>query len=125
MEDDALTRRVLACCYAVHRELGPGYPLSTYKQALAIELKRAILAFERDETIPVLYLGYEIDHLQVDFVIDKIIMEVRAKPSLDKEDTVQAFAALKASSLTRCLLVAFGGEELQFKRLNKGVRLTL
>ncbi len=123
MEDDALTRRVLACCYTVHRELGTGYPETTYRHAITRELERAGLKFTREEWLPVLYQGEEIDRVHVDFVVDRLLLEVRSKHSLDRDDTAQAFACLRASGLGRGLLVNFGADELQVKRLNTAPRL--
>ncbi|HZO91284.1 MAG TPA: GxxExxY protein [Chthonomonadaceae bacterium] len=118
MNDDALTRRVLACCYTVHRELGPGYLKSTYQGAITRELERAGLPFKRQESFPVLYQGEEIDRVQVDFVVDnKMILEVAAKSGLDKQDAAWGHACLKASGLPRGLLINFGEAELQIKRL--------
>jgi len=117
VDDDALTRRVLACCYAVHRELGTGYPETTYQHALTRELERASLPFKREEPISVVYHGEEIDLLHADFVVEQMLLEVVAKSSLEKQDVAHAFALLRASGLARGLLVNFGVEELQTKRL--------
>lgn len=123
IEDDALTRRILACCYTVHRELGPGYTETTYQRAVTRELERANLRFSREEWLPVFYQGEEIDRVHVDFLIDKVLLEVRAKHSVDREDVSAAFACLKSSNLPRGLLVNFGAEELQVKRLSTMPRL--
>ncbi len=123
MDDDALTRRILACCYTVHRELGTGFPETTYQRAMTRELEKAGLAFKREEPISILYQGEEIDQIVVDFVVEHMTLEIVAKSSLEKQDVAQAYACLRASGLTRGLLVNFGAEELQKKTFSTAPRV--
>jgi GxxExxY protein len=122
VNDDALIRRVLACCYTVHRELGAGYPETTYQRAVTRELEKAGIAFKREELLPVLYQGEEIDQVQVDFLVERMILEIVAKGSWDKQDFAHAHACLRASGFSRGLLVNFGAEELQHKPLSTAPR---
>ena len=122
MDDDALSRRILACCYTVDRELGAGFPETTYQRALTRELERANLTFKREEALPILYQGEEIDQVRVDFVVERMTLDIVAKSSLDKQDIAQAYACLRASGFARGLLVNFGAEELQARRLSTAPR---
>lgn len=124
MDEDIVTRRTLACCYAVHRELGPGFPEVAYQHAITRELESTDLAFTRDVWLPVLYQGEEIERVHADFLVDTVLLEIRAKINLEKEDVVQTFACLKVSTLSRGLLVNFGADELQVRRLATTPRLT-
>src|SRR5689334_10759241 len=123
MEDDALTRRVLACCYTVHRELGPGFPETTYQRAITRELERANLPFQWNAALPVQYEGEEIDRVSVDFIVDRVLLDICAKHSIEREDTTRAFACLRISGLARGVVVNFGAEELQIRRLSTTPRL--
>lgn len=124
MEDDSLTRRVLACCYVAHRTLGAGYPETTYQRAVTRELEREDMAFTCEVWLPVLYQGEEIDRVHADFVVERqLLLEVCVKSALEKEDTTRASACLKASGLPRGLLVNFGTDELQVKRLAARISL--
>lgn len=123
MDDDALLRRIVACCYAVHRELGPGYGETTYHRALVRELENAMLAFQCDVWLPVLYHEEEIDRVHTDFVVEQALLEVRAQPALDKADTTQTIACLRASGLLRGVLVNFGADEIQIKRFSLAPRV--
>lgn len=118
MDDDALTRRVLACCRSVHYELGTGYPVSTYQHAVTRELEKANLVFKVAEAIPVVYQGEVIDQVTVDFVIERLILNLASKTALEKYDVATSMASLKASGLSRGLLVNFGGKELEVRRLS-------
>jgi GxxExxY protein len=125
MEDDALTRRVLACCYTVHRELGAGFPETSYQRAVTREMEHAGLAFTCEVWIPVYFRGEEIDRVHADFIVDRILLEIRSKHSVDKDDIAQTFACVRAAGLPRGLLVNFGADELQVKRFATSPRIQL
>lgn len=122
MDDDALTRRVLACCHAVHRELGPGYPDATYRFAITRELEKAKLVFKVSERLPVIYDGEEIDRIEVDFLLEKLTLTVISKSVIDKQEVARALACLRSSGLTRGLLVNFSGKELEVRRISNVAR---
>ena len=46
--------RVIGCCIAVHRELGPGLLENIYKRAVCIELELAGILFETEKAIPLM-----------------------------------------------------------------------
>ncbi len=91
---------VIGACVRVHRELGPGFRELIYQRALTIELKNAGLEFVREEWIPVTYRGEMIGRHRVDFVVNEILVEVKAASELKREDYVQAISYLKASGLS-------------------------
>jgi GxxExxY protein len=51
-DDHALTEKIIGCAMKVHRQLGPGFLESVYRNALAFELRRAGLAVELEKHIP-------------------------------------------------------------------------
>jgi GxxExxY protein len=55
MHRDRWSRPVIAAATEVHRILGPGLPETVYKVALAEELRRRSIPFERDKTVPIRY----------------------------------------------------------------------
>ena len=44
---NGLTKLIIGCAIAVHRKLGPGFLESVYQAALAHELSKAAIPFER------------------------------------------------------------------------------
>jgi GxxExxY protein len=115
-EDHALTEKVIGCAMKVHRQLGPGFLESVYRNALAFELRRAGLELEMDKHITVKY-----DHVIVgDFVADLVvnealICELKASAALSKADEVQLVNYLTATNHDFGLLLNFGSSSLQFK----------
>lgn len=45
-EHDALTEKIIGCCFEVHRSLGPGFIEKIYAKALQHQLKNEGIGFE-------------------------------------------------------------------------------
>jgi hypothetical protein len=76
--DDA-TGVIIGCALEVHQTLGPGFREIVYQRALAIELGAARLEFEREVKVPIFYKGQQIDTHRADFVVDEVMVEIKAK----------------------------------------------
>ena len=63
------------------------------------------------------YKGTKVGSKRVDFVIDEVMVEIKAKSALEDVDFVQALSYLKASGYKVGLLLNFGAKKLQIKRL--------
>jgi len=116
-----LTGRIIAAATEVHRTLGSGFEEVIYQRALAKELPAHGLEFEREVWINVTYKGEQVGRKRVDFVIGDssgdVMLEVKAKSSLESVDAVQTLSYLKASGYKVGLLINFGGQRLEIKRL--------
>lgn len=111
------TGKVIGAAQEVHRQLGPGFREILYGRALAQELPAHGLEFEREVKIPIHYKGKEIGRQRVDFVVEDILLEIKAKGELEPADLIQALSYLKASPFEVGLLLNFGARSLQVKRL--------
>jgi len=112
-----LTGRIIGAALEAHKELGPGFQEVVYQRALALELEAAGLEYTREVEVPVFYKGKQIDTRRVDFVIGDCIVEIKARASLLPEDYVQTLSYLKASRYRVALLINFGSEKAEIKRL--------
>ena len=92
-----------------------------YQRALAKELPVHSLEFEREVWIDVTYKGEQVGRKRVDYIIgdgsDEVMLEVKAKGGLEQVDFVQTLSYLKASGHKIGLLINFGGQQLEIKRL--------
>ena len=117
----AETARILAAAQEVHRHLGPGFQEVIYQRALAKELPVHGLEYSREVSMDVLYKGEKVGRRRVDFVIgsgaESVMVEIKAKASLEDVDFVQALSYLKAGGWRVGLLINFGGKRLGIKRL--------
>jgi GxxExxY protein len=114
-DDD--TGAIIGCALEVHRTLGPGFREIVYQRALTVEFPAAGLEFEREVKVPIHYKGRQIDTRRVDFVVQNVMVEIKAKSQFAPEDYVQALNYLKASGFKVGLLLNFGARRLQIKRL--------
>jgi GxxExxY protein len=112
-----VTARIIAAALEVHRELGPGFEERIYQRALALELPAHGLNFDREVWIEVHYKGERVGRKRVDFLIDDVMVEIKAKSQTERVDYVQALSYLKASGFKVGLLLNFGIEKLYIKRL--------
>jgi GxxExxY protein len=63
------------------------------------------------------YKGVKVGSKRVDFVVDEVMVEIKAKAQLEEVDFVQTLSYLKASGYKVGLLINFGAARLQVKRL--------
>lgn len=112
-----LTGKVIGCAMEVRRVLGPGFEEVFYQRALHRELCAAGIECEREVWIEVEYKGVSLGKKRVDFVVGDCLVEIKAKSALDDVDKVQTLSYLKASGRPIALLLNFGGEELDIKRI--------
>jgi GxxExxY protein len=103
----------------IHRELGKGHDEVIYKDAFAVELSRVGIPFSRERNYAVTYKGVILPHhYYADFVVwDKILFEAKAVEKLTDSHVKQVLNYLAASRLRIGLLVNFGGDALEWKRV--------
>jgi GxxExxY protein len=111
---EILVTRVIGCCLAVHRALGPGFMEHVVAQAVCIELRVSGLAFECEKPIPITYRGTLLCHHRLDLVVERrVILELKAVERLAPVHHAQVLSYLKASGLRVGLLVNFNAAILQ------------
>ena len=113
------THRLIGLCMEIHRELGKGHDEVIYKDALVVELSRASIPFDREKKYEITYKGVLLPHHYfADFVVwDKIIFEAKAIEKLTDSHVKQVLNYLAASKLRVGLLVNFGADSLEWKRV--------
>ena len=113
----ATTARILNAAHIVHRELGLGFKEVFYQRALAREFDAQYLDFAREVEIDIHYKGIKLGHIRVDFVVEEVLVEIKAKSTLEPVDMSQTLSYLKASGYQVALLLNFGTPKLGIKRL--------
>lgn len=111
--------KLVGFCMEIHGELGKGHDEVIYKDALVVELSRATIPFSREKNYEVTYKGVVLPHFYyADFVIwDKILFEGKAVEKLTDAHVKQVLNYLAASKLRLGLLVIFGSDSLEWKRV--------
>jgi GxxExxY protein len=113
------THRLIGFCMEIHRELGKGHNEVIYKDASVVELGRAHIPFARENKYEVIYKGVILPHsYRADFVIwNKILFEEKAAVQLTKAHIKQVLNYLAAAKLRPGLLVNYGTDSLEWKRV--------
>lgn len=119
LQKDPETYTIIGAAMAVHSELGHGFLEPVYQEALEREFVALDIPYERECTFPISYRGKALNTTyRADFVCyGSIIVELKALQSLSGTEEAQVINYLKASGLTKALLINFGTPSLQKKRL--------
>lgn len=114
-----LSKKIIAACYEVHHELGRGHSEQVYCEALAIEFGLMGIPFTCEEIFRIIYKGHLLkSHFRADFIaFEKVLIEVKAIDQLTSSSLRQAINYLASSGEKLCLLVNFGAEQLEIKRV--------
>lgn len=103
----------------VHKIMGKGFLEIVYKDALEIEFNKTKIIYEREKEYKVLYKEIILPHkFYADFIVyDKIILEVKAVAGLPDEFVAQTLNYLAVSGCRLGLIVNFGKDSLEYKRV--------
>jgi GxxExxY protein len=113
-----ITRKIIGTAMRVHSTLGNGFQEVIYQRALAIEMTKQGLSFQREMEMPIFYDGQDIGTRRVDFFVeDKIMVELKAVTKLEDVHLAQAINYLEAYDMEVGLLLNFGAKSLEFHRL--------
>ena len=109
MSLNELTEKIIGAAIKVHRTIGPGFLESVYQAALAYELEKANIPFEKEKSLPVVYEDIFLDvGFRCDFLIDKrVIVECKAVKDVTPLDHAQLLNYLKITDLQLGLLINF------------------
>ena len=102
----------------VHGELGPGFLELVYRTALIRELTAQAIPFHHEKEIAVSYKGLILPvAFRVDFLCyGTTIVELKAKPDIGGAEEAQTLNYLRASGLSKALLINFGESSLSYRR---------
>ena len=110
---------IIGAAIEVHKALGCGFLEPVYQEALEIELAARGIPYKAQAELQIRYKDQILAKTYTaDFIcFDQIIVEIKAIPALASREEAQVINYLNASSLQLGLLVNFGSESLEWKRL--------
>jgi GxxExxY protein len=110
---------IIGVCMDVHRTLGKGFKEIVYKDAIEHECKIKNYCFEREKKYDINYKGIILPHkFFADFIVfDKIVLEVKSCSGIPDGFLAQTLNYLAASKLKLGIIVNFGKNSLEYKRL--------
>jgi GxxExxY protein len=113
-----LTYKIRGAVFSVRKKIGLGHKEIIYQNAIEEEFVRLGLNFEKEKVIEILYEDKKIGIYRPDFVVEnKVILELKALPFINKIERRQIWQYLKGSSYKLALLINFGGNDVYMKRI--------
>jgi GxxExxY protein len=113
-----LSYRIIGAAMEVHKLLGPGFLEMVYEKALAHEFSLRKIPYYHQKSLFVKYKEIDVGKYRPDIVVDnKIILEIKSVTSFSPAHESQAHHYLIATGLRLALLLNFGAESLQIKRI--------
>lgn len=105
--------------YSIHKYLRHGHLESVYERALAHRLTKLGLSVQQQVALPVYDEdGTELGVFYADLVVnDCLVIEIKACRSLADEHFAQLLGYLRSSQIEHGLLINFGSERFQIKKL--------
>ena len=112
------TSRIIGAAFEVHAQLGYGYLERVYQRALQVELLRRGAIAQLEKRTNVQYKGVIVGDYDVDLLVDDCVaVEIKVAPQYDKRDEAQLLNELKATGLKVGMLVNFGRNRVEYKRV--------
>ena len=102
----------------VNSKLGYGFLEKVYENALMVLLRRKGIKARQQAPISVYFEGEVVGEYFADILVEnKIILELKALVRIVNAHKAQALNYLKATGLRLAIVINFGKEELEYKRL--------
>ena len=112
-----LTHQIIGAFYDVYNNVGTGFVESVYEATLANALETGGLHVDRQTSVPVWSQGRKVGQFRTDLIVEKaVILELKARPNLERWHEVQLLNLLRATRFELGLLLNFGPRP-QMKRL--------
>ncbi|HSW72483.1 MAG TPA: GxxExxY protein [Chlamydiales bacterium] len=114
-----LTGKIIGCCFEVLNELGNGFLETVYKNALSISLQQIGFQVLLEQSFDVIFRDQIIGKYIADLIVENlVIIEVKSCNNLLPEHQAQLINYLKVSGIRIGLLVNFGHQKMEYRRLS-------
>lgn len=113
------TKLIIGIGFEIHNQLGGGFMENVYKDAFEYELEQKHFDYTREKEYRIKYKDVFLRHnYYADFVVfGKVILEIKSKTEITKEDMAQTINYLKCSGCKVALILNFRQTGLEFKRV--------
>jgi GxxExxY protein len=110
---------IVGAAMEVHREKGCGFAEPVYQECLELEFAERNIPAEAQKEMKIFYKGRPLKKTYLaDFVVfGKIIVEFKAMNRLTSREESQVINYLKSSGLEVAVLINFGSQSLEWKRI--------
>jgi len=118
LEHESTTKEIIGAAFEVYNELGYGFLEKVYKNAMKVELDIRGVPSELEAAIKVFFKKKLVGDYFADLFVDKkVIVELKVAAKYNPADEAQLLNELKATGIRVGLLLNFGREKVEFKRM--------
>lgn len=115
---EEITKEIIGSAFEVHRILGYGFLEKVYQRTIQVELTLRGHKAELERRITVYFKNEVVGDYEADiFVDDKVMVELKVAKAYNPKDEAQLLNELKATSVKVGMLINFGREKVEFKRM--------
>ena len=110
MTENEIATQIVDAAYKIHTRLGPGLFESVYETVLAYELESRGLQVVRQQPIPVVYEGINLEEgFRADMIVEnKVIIELKSLETIHPVHKKQLITYLTLANKRLGLLINFG-----------------
>jgi GxxExxY protein len=118
-QKDEKTYAIIGAAMRVHRELGPGFLEAVYGDALEVEFRNRHIPYEREKELDIMYDGIPLKtKYYADFLCyGDVVVELKTVETIANIHRAQVIHYLKATGLSRGLIINFKNLSLQYERI--------
>ena len=110
--------QIRGACFEVYKAFGGAFKEKVIERALTKALKKQGLKVEDQKRIDIYFDGEKVGTYVPDKIVNKnILLELKAKPFLTKQDVDQFWKYLKGSKYKLGFLINFSPTKLEIKRI--------
>jgi GxxExxY protein len=115
---DPVTHDIIGAAFEVHKELGYGFLEKVYQRAMQAELGLRNRKAELEHQLKVHYKSVLVGDYVADLLVDgNVLVELETAPEYQTSDEAQLLNELKASGIRVGMLINFGRDRVEFKRM--------
>lgn len=112
------TKNIIKCAYRVHKKLGCGYLEIVYHRCMKIECKKMELDYVSEKPVTIYYDNQNVGTYVTDLIVDdKVLIELKAVSQIHDMHKAQLLNYLKCTGIRIGLILNFGSQSLQIKRM--------
>ncbi len=113
-----ITQEIIGAAFEVHKQLGYGYLEKVCQRAMQVELLQRGLKAELERQIKVRYKGVIVGDYAADLFVEcRVMVELKISQEYCQSDEAQLLNELVSTGTKVGLLINFGRELVEFKRL--------
>jgi len=120
-----ITEKIISAAFEVYNRLGPGFLEAVYENAFIIALHKRGLKVVRQKIYRIVFDGQVVGEHRIDLLVEnKVIVELKAVNGLMPDVyKAQLISYLRLTNLLVGLLINFGNDEIEFRRIQNKFEL--